>query len=71
MNWYGGISAIIRFHPYMGPFLANDPKTKCFKKNNEIFTLYDRKHLCILGDLNLAESHEGIEVFGGLRIFHT
>ncbi len=71
LNWYGGISAIIRFHPYVRPFLANDHKTNRFKKSNEIFSLYDRKHLCVLGDLNLAESNESIEIFGGLRIFHT
>jgi hypothetical protein len=44
VNWHGGVPAVLRLQTDMRPFLANDSKTQGLKKNNEIFSFYDRKH---------------------------
>jgi hypothetical protein len=44
MDWHGGIPSIIGLHPDVRSFLANDSKTTCLKKRNQVFSFYDRKH---------------------------
>ena len=44
VNRHCGIPAIIGFHPDMRPFLADNGKTKCLKKSDEVLALNHRKH---------------------------